>query len=42
MLQASDQGRPVYERMGYDTVARMSLWQRGRTVAGSDTLEQRK
>jgi GNAT superfamily N-acetyltransferase len=30
MLQASDQGRPVYERMGYTTVASMSLWQRER------------
>jgi GNAT superfamily N-acetyltransferase len=30
MLQASDQGRPVYERMGFTTVAHMELWERRR------------
>ena len=30
MLQASDMGRPVYERMGFHMVAPMSLWERAR------------
>lgn len=33
ILEASDDGRPVYERMGYRTVARMSLWERPRDMA---------
>jgi GNAT superfamily N-acetyltransferase len=30
VLQASDQGRPLYERMGFTTVAEMHLWERQR------------
>ena len=30
MLEASDQGRPIYERMGFSTITHMSLWERGR------------
>jgi ribosomal protein S18 acetylase RimI-like enzyme len=33
MLEASDDGLPVYERMGYRTIARMSLWERPRDMA---------
>jgi hypothetical protein len=29
-LQSSSMGRPVYERMGYRTIAEYSLWQRER------------
>jgi GNAT superfamily N-acetyltransferase len=32
MLEASDDGRPVYERMGYREVGRMSLWERPRDM----------
>jgi hypothetical protein len=32
MLQASDQGRPLYERMGYITLTRMTLWERHRVA----------
>lgn len=31
MLLSSDDGRPVYERMGYLPLQRMTLWYRGRT-----------
>lgn len=31
MLLSSDDGRPVYERMGYLALQRMTLWYRGRT-----------
>jgi hypothetical protein len=30
VLEASDEGRPVYERMGYRHVGQMSLWERPR------------
>lgn len=30
VLEASDEGRPVYERIGYREVGRMSLWERPR------------
>jgi GNAT superfamily N-acetyltransferase len=29
-LQASDMGRPIYERMGYRTIAEFTVWQRDR------------
>ncbi|MGE3270816.1 MAG: GNAT family N-acetyltransferase [Chloroflexota bacterium] len=33
VLEASDDGRPIYERMGYREVGRMSLWERPRDPA---------
>jgi hypothetical protein len=33
VLEASDEGRPVYERMGYREVGRMALWERPRDLA---------
>ena len=33
ILEASDDGRPVYERMGYRQVGRMSVWERPRDPA---------
>jgi hypothetical protein len=33
VLEASDEGRPVYARMGYREVGRMSLWERPRDPA---------
>ena len=33
VLEASDDGRPVYERMGYRDVGRMTLWERPRDPA---------
>ncbi len=30
MLQASDLGRPIYERLGYTTLLRLKLWERAR------------
>jgi len=33
-LQASQMGRPVYERMGYRTVASFTVWERDRAPAG--------
>ena len=35
VLQASDMGRPVYERMGFRMVAPMSLWERRRRRRGT-------
>lgn len=35
-LQASAMGRPVYERMGYRTVARFTIWTRERGSTGRD------
>ena len=32
-LEASDEGRPVYARMGYRDVGRMTLWERPRDPA---------
>jgi hypothetical protein len=33
ILEASEDGRPVYERMGYREIGRMSLWERPRDPA---------
>jgi hypothetical protein len=33
VLEASDEGRPVYERIGYREIGRMSLWERPRAAA---------
>jgi GNAT superfamily N-acetyltransferase len=35
MLLSSDDGRPVYERMGYLPLQRVTLWFQGRTRAGA-------
>ena len=32
VLLASDDGRPIYERLGYEIVSRFALWERPRTV----------